>query len=265
VLQSRARAAPSRDADAFLQWVSVLSSTASVTVAPLQYPLFDLTTNFSSTSGVVTLPALSITVTAVPGLSSSPRTLRIIALEGSSAKYWAEASGKAPYNPLESIGAEAAVQLSRNTAAVAADGVYVISAVVSAWAQPTFILLVLCDGVAAVVDAVPPAFLKPGVLLPPPVFTMPQLALPDTPLTFDTTVFPSSLAEAATFSMKVTLPSAGLPKSLVLQGEYLHSRCNSTLFPLHQVACWNLCVSCLTQSLAITLHRWLARTSLLLP
>ncbi len=202
-----------------LQWVTVLSSTADVAVMPLDYHLFDLANNFSSSSGLVSLPTITVRVSAIPGLSGLARSLRILAIEGSAGKRWAEASGKAPYIPLESIGAEAGVQLLDNVVTVIADAAYSVSVKVSAWAQPAFMLLAVCDGVIAVVDAVPPSYLKHGVLLPPPVFTMPQLVLPPALLTFDTVAFPSSLLEATVFSMKVTVPAAGLPASLSLQGE----------------------------------------------
>ncbi len=202
----------------FAQWVTVLSSIASVVVAPLEYHHFDLSSNFSASSGLVSLPTITVRVMAVPGLSGVVRALRIVAMEGDAARAWAEASGKSPYIPLESIGAEAGVQLVDNAATVTADAAYTLSVKVSAWAQPTFILLAVCDGIMAVVDAVPPSYLKHGVLLPPPVFVMPQLVVPAAPLTFDTVAFPSSLSEGSTFSMKVTVPAAGLPQSLTLQG-----------------------------------------------
>jgi hypothetical protein len=142
----------------------------------------------------------------------------MIALEGSAARLWAEASQTAPYDPLESIGAEAGVELRDNVATVVADADYTLSVKVSAWAQPAFMLLAVCEGVIAVVDAVSPTYLKPGVLRPPPVFTLPQPALPAVFLTFDPVSFPSSVLEGAKFSVKVTLPSAGLPESLTLQG-----------------------------------------------
>jgi hypothetical protein len=208
--------APSRSN--FLQWVTVLSSTASVHVAPLEYELFNVTNSFSASSGLVSLPPLTVTVMAIPGLSGSTRTLRVIAMEGNAAKLWAEEHGKAPFSPLETIGSEAGVQLTDNTATVSADASYTLSAKVSAWAQPTFMLLVVCDGIIAVVDAVPPAYLKPGVLPPPPVFIMPQLVLPAVVLTVDPVAFPSSLLEGATFAMRVRVPAAGLPSSLTLQG-----------------------------------------------
>ncbi len=201
-----------------MQWVTVLSSIASVVVAPLEYHHFDLSSNFSASSGLVRLPTITVRVMAVPGLSGVSRALRIVAMEGDAARAWAEASGKSPYIPLESIGAEAGVQLVDNAVTVTADAAYTLSVKVSAWAQPTFILLAVCDGIMAVVDAVPPSYLKHGVLLPPPAFTMPQLVVPAAPLTFDTIAFPSSLSEGSTFSMKVTLPAAGLPQSLTLQG-----------------------------------------------
>jgi hypothetical protein len=200
------------------QWVNVLPSTASLSVDPLEYERFNLSNSFSSTSGRVELPPLTIRVAAIPGLSGVARTVRIVAMEGSAAKYWAEISGKAPYSPLESIGAEAGVQLTDNTAVVTADDVYTLSAKVSAWAQPSFMLLALCDGLIAVIDAVPPTYLKYGVLLPPPVFNMPQLVVPATILTFDSVAFPSTLPEGATFAMKVRVPAAGLPSVLTLQG-----------------------------------------------
>ena len=202
----------------FLQWVNVLPSTASLSVAPLEYEHFNLTNSFSSTSGLVNLPPLTIRVAAIPGLSGAARALRVIAMEGSAAKYWAETSGKAPYSPVESIGAEAGVQLTDNAAVVTADAAYTLSVKVSAWAQPTFMLIALCDGLIAVIDAVPPAYLKHGGLLLPPVFIMPQLVVPATILTFDTVAFPSSLLEGATFVMKVRVPAAGLPNLLNLQG-----------------------------------------------
>ena len=204
--------------NSFLQWVGVLSSTASLTVAPLEHHLFDLTNSFSSSSGVVRLPPLTLSVAAVPGLSGLPRTLRIVAMEGSAAKRWVEASGKAAYSPLESIGSEAGVQLVGNSAAVTGDATLTLSVSVSAWAQPTFMLMAVCDGAVAVIDAVPPAYLKRGVLLPPPVFSMPQPVVPAAMLTFDTVAFPSTLLEGAVFSMKLTLPAAGLPSALTLQG-----------------------------------------------
>ena len=202
-----------------LQWVTVLSSTAAVAVEPLDYRLFDLSSNFSSSSGLVSLPTITVRVSAVPGLSGMARSLRILAMEGSAGKLWAEANGKAPYISLESIGAEAGVLLLDNVVTVTSDAAYALSVKVSAWAQPAFMLLAVCDGVIAVVDAAPPSYLKRGVMLPPPVFTMPQLVLPPALLTFDTVAFPSSLLEGAMFSMKVTVPAAGLPASLSLQGE----------------------------------------------
>jgi hypothetical protein len=212
-----------------VQWVTVLSSTASVAVTPLHYDQFDLTGNFSASTGLVSLPTLTVRVMAIPGLAGATRTLRILAMEGSAAKLWAEASGKAAHIPLESIGAEAGVQLVDNSVTVTADTSYFVSAKVSAWAQPSFMLLAVCDGAVAVLDAAPPAYLKHGVLLPPPVFVMPQLVAPAAILTIDTVAFPSSLLEGAIMSMKVTVPAAGLPASLTLQGEYCHTTTLTTL------------------------------------
>lgn len=206
----------------------MLSSTASVSVAPLEYQLFNLTKSFSSSSGVVSLPPLTITVMAIPGLGGATRTLRVIAMEGGAAKLWAETSGKAPFNPVESIGAEAGVQLTDNSATVTADAAYTLSVKVSAWAQPTFMLLAVCDGVIAVVDALRPEYFKHGGLLPPPVFSMPQLVAPAAILAVDTVSFPSSILEGATFLMRVRVPAAGLPSSLTLQGAIT----SLTFFPL---------------------------------
>jgi hypothetical protein len=47
---------------------------------------------------------------------------------------------------------------------------------------------------------------------------MPQPVVPAAMLTFDTVAFPSTLLEGAVFSMKLTLPAAGLPSALTLQG-----------------------------------------------
>jgi hypothetical protein len=212
-----------------VQWVTVLSSTASVAVTPLDYHQFDLTGNFSASTGLVSLPTLTVRVMAVPGLAGATRILRILAMEGSAAKLWAEASGKAAHIPLESIGAEAGVQLVDNSVTVTADASYFVSVKVSAWAQPTFMLLAVCDGAVAVLDAAPTAYLKHGVFLPPPVFVMPQLVAPAAILTIDTVAFPSSLPEGAMMSMKVTVPAAGLPASLTLQGEYCHATALITL------------------------------------
>ena len=123
------------------------------------------------------------------------------------------------------------MQLTGNTATVTSDASYTISAWVSAWAQPTFMLLAVCDGVLAIVDAAPPSFLAPGCLLPPPAFTMPVLALPAIPLTFDAVAFPAAVAEGVTFGMRVTLPAAGLPASVTLQGVVCGVCCTVHSFP----------------------------------